>query len=136
MGRENFLLTKFFSVGTNIHFRKIYGSRDVDLDMKFKPVITLSIGRIKSSKPMVSMMLVENQIRVNHYQLIDKDGNVSYSLLSCPRKDEKHDVELKISSDDEVVFFTLCWNNEITANIAMSDTAVTIHGPNVSSPDI
>lgn len=135
-GDQHFLLTKFFSLGTNVHFRKVYGSKDVDLDMKFKPTITLSIGRIKSSEPMVSMMLVENQIRLNHYHVIDEHGNVSYSLLGYPRKDKKHDIELKISSKDEVIFFTLCWNNKINANVAMSDTAVTVHGPNVSIPNI
>lgn len=28
-GKQNFLITKFFSIGTNVHLRKIYGSNDV-----------------------------------------------------------------------------------------------------------
>lgn len=136
-GKQNFQITKFFSIGTNVTFRQIYGANDVILDMKYKPAINISIGRMNASEPMVSIMLVSNQIRLNHYQHIDQHGNVSYSLLSCPRKDIEHDIELKISSEDEVVFFTLCWNKKIKANIAMSDTAATIHGqwdPTINVP--
>lgn len=127
-GEEDFLITKFFSVGTNVHFRKIYVSDDVTLDMKYKPAINISIGRMNASEPMASIMLVANQIRLNHYHHIDQNGNVSYSLLGRPRKDSVHDINLKIANEEEVVFFTLCWNKNITANIAMTDKSVTIHG--------
>lgn len=79
-GMQNFLITKFFSIGTNIRLRRIYGSQNIILDMKYKPATTLSIGRIGSSKLMASLLIAENQIRVNHYQHIDNDGIVSFSF--------------------------------------------------------
>lgn len=127
-GNQNFLITKILSIGTTIHLRKVYGtSNDLVLDVKYKPAITLSIGRM-SSIPMVSIMLAENQIRVNHYQHIDKNGNVSYNLKDCPRKDANHDVVLKMPNKDERILFSLCWNNNITAKFTMSSKASTIHG--------
>lgn len=99
-GIETFLITKWFALGTNIQLSRIYGQNDnVILEMKIKPAITLGFGRLEDSKHMASLMLCNNQIRINHYQHIDEHGIVTYALSACPRKDSTHDIEIKLKSN-------------------------------------
>lgn len=128
-GMQYFLMTKFLSLGTNIKFRRIYDeSSNLTFDLKMKPAVTIGIGRKGSQKHLASLMFCDNEVRVNHYQSIDENGIVSYSLITKPQRDEKHDIELKLESDHRVIFLSLCWNNVWWASIAMSKAAVTI-GP-------
>lgn len=126
-GIEHFLITKFLSLGTNIKFKRVYdGSKNVILEMKIKPAITVGIGRKYAQGHMVSLMFCDDQVRINHHQAIDRNGVVSYSLRNKPKMDEKHNVELKIDSNQRVVFISLHWNEMWSANIAISNKAVTV----------
>lgn len=126
---NHFLITKFLSIGTNIRFRRVYTeTNDLILDMKIKPTVTLGIGRTNSNINMASLMFTMDQVRINHYQNVSSNGTVMYNLSSYPKKDEKHDIELKLSNKHPVVFFSINWNNTWKANIAMSNAATTV-GP-------
>lgn len=130
-GIQNFKIAKFFAIkDTNVKFRRSYvPSNDLIIEMQFKPAISLGFGRLGVvGKPMASIMFAENQVRINHYQHIDRQANVSYNLTANPRKDVSHDIELKLPSGSDVIFFTIEWNRSWTANIAMSSTAFTIGG--------
>lgn len=132
-GAQNFLITKFFSVGTNIQMQRTYGpSNEFILDLKFKPAISMSFGRLNSSSYLASIMLCEDQLRINHYHHIDQHGNVSYSLKTWPRKDSSHDIDLKLTGKAKIVLFSMMWN-DIEANIAMDEAAFTIHGSPLSN---
>lgn len=85
-GLKNFIITKFFSVGTNTHVERVYESNDIVIVVKFKPSFSLSIGRINSIGIIASILCCDGQIRINHYQHIDKLGKVSYSLAAHPKK--------------------------------------------------
>lgn len=126
-GIQNFLITKFFSIGPNIRVKRVFGGTDVILDIKIKPSVTLSIGRFGFPNHCASFMFAWDQIRINHYQHIDEVGNLSYSLMGKPRKDENHDMDLKILTADEVIFCTMVWKS-ITCKLAMTPNATTIHG--------
>lgn len=128
-GPIDFVITKFLSLGTNIQFSRVYdGSANVVLNMKIKPSVTIGFGRKNESTHLASAMFCEDHVRLNHFYHIDRLGTVSYQMTSKPRTDESHDVELKIDSTGRVILFTVEWNNEWSANIAMSDKAVTV-GP-------
>lgn len=71
---------------------------------------------------------VDRHVRVNHYQSINENGIVSYSLNTKPKRDEKHEIELKLESDHEVISFSICWNNVWRASVTMSNDNFTI-GP-------
>lgn len=124
-GIQNFLITKFSSLGVNIQMRRVYGANELILDVKLKPAVTIGIGRM-NSKTMASLMLCDDHVRVNHYYHIDANGNVSFNLATISKTDQNHDVELKLISKQRVIFFSLQWNEKWKANLAMSDTAVTI----------
>lgn len=127
-GVENFSIVKWFSTGSNIQICRTYQNLDeITIEIKLKPAITLGLSRLNESH-MASIMFCTNQIRVNHYQHIDSEGSVSYGLSSQPRKDDKHDLELKLDSNADVIFFSLRWNDAWTANMAMNSAALTI-GP-------
>lgn len=125
-GVQNFLISKFFALGTNIRLCRIFGQSGFTLKAKIKPAVSFGLGRVGKVGHMASLMLCDNQVRVNHHQHVDRTGTVSYALTTFPRTDESHDLELKLSSKSNVIFFTLCWNDMWTANIAMSSSAVTI----------
>lgn len=124
-GWKNFLITKNFAIGTNIQLQRVYESDNIIIDMKFKPSISISFGRVNLQAIIASILFCEDEIRINHYQHIDKMGKVTYSLASHPKKDTIHDINLKLYSKDKVMIFSLHWQN-ITANIAMSESGVTI----------
>lgn len=126
-GIENFLITKFFSVGNNIQLRRIYGTpKKIILEMKYKPSITISIGRLNSSKQMMSMMCCVDQLRINHYQHINHQGTVTYNLSARPKFDDIHDIVLQVKSEADPILFSLSWNN-VNANVAITESNVTIH---------
>lgn len=126
-GNQTFLITKFLSLGTNVRIRRTYdNTKDLTIDMKIKPSVTLGIGRKNSTVHMASFMFCDNQVRVNHFQNIGQSGTVSFNLRTRPKKDEKHDIELKLSNNHKVVFFSLEWNNTWQAKFAMSNDTVTI----------
>lgn len=120
----NFLITKFFSIGTNVQIRRLYATKDIVFEIKFKPSITISFGRMNDDKKQISMMCCSDQIRINHYYHIDNQKNVTYNLSSRPRLDDKHDVNFKIASKDFSISLFLLWNDnvEFTINVAKSVT--------------
>lgn len=124
-GLQNFMITKFFSVGTNIRVERVYGSDDIIMDVRFKPSFSMSFGRCNSTGIIASILFCEDQIRINHYQHIDKQGKVTYSLSAHPKTDTSHDIDIKLLSEHKVVFCSLLWN-DIKANIAMSESGVSI----------
>lgn len=125
-GLQNYLITKFLSVGTNIQLRRIYGSsQEVVIEMKYKPAITMSFGRLNDSKNMASLMFCEDQIRINHYQHINQQGTVTYNLSTQPRKDISHDINLKMKGQNNAIEVSLLWNS-VQANITMTESTVTI----------
>lgn len=126
LGLKHFLITKFTSIGTNIRVRRIYSEPEVIIDLKIKPAVTLGFGRYKNNGHLASMMLCQDQVRVNHFQHIDKNGAVSYHLAATPKKSEQHDIDLRLLTKERVIWFTMSWNNSWTANIAMSESATTI----------
>lgn len=71
-GMQTFAITKWYSIGTNIHLRRIYGhTQEIILDIKMKPAVTLGFGRINNSHHIASLMFCQNQVRVNRFQHID-----------------------------------------------------------------
>lgn len=131
-GVQNFKITTFFAVkDANVKCRRSYEpSNDLIIEMQYKPSISLGFGRVGvvDEKRMASIMFAHNQVRINHYQHIDRQANVSYNLTTDPKMDENHGIELKILSGKQVIFFSMEWNRCWTANIAMSNTALTIGG--------
>lgn len=126
MGVQNFLIAKFTSIGTNIRIHRRYSEQQLTIEMKIKPAITLAFGRYKENGHMASLMICNDQIRVNHFQHIDKNGVVSYNLTATPKKSEKHDVDLRLESKERVIWFIICWNRLWTANVGMSQHAFSI----------
>lgn len=94
--------------------------------MKLKPSISFSLGRLHHKIPMASLFFGHNQVRVNHFYTIDNQGKVQYILMDKQRKDKKHDVDIKFTSTEDVILFNMFWQNQWQANIAMSQTAITV----------
>lgn len=109
-GLKNFIITKFFSSG-NINIERVYNTDDIIIDVAYKPSISLSVGRIDSTEILASILCCGDQIRINHYQHIDKQGKVTYSLSSHPKKDSSHDIDIKLRSNQEIIFCSLSWND-------------------------
>lgn len=129
-GVMNFHITKFFS-SENIRLRRVYEeSGDTILDIKYKPTINISIGRLNEQNIMCSLYLCEDNFRMNHYYHINKNGNVTYNLSSSLRKDNNHDIDLKLLSKNKVILSTLYWK-KTEANVAMNEAAVSIHGQKI-----
>lgn len=125
-GVEYFLVTKFLSIGTNIKLRRIYGSSKLIFEMKMKPAVSLGFGRKGSKNHLASIMFCDDHVRMNHFKTINNNGIVSYGLKTKPKRDDKHDIELKIESEHQVILFSIYWNNTWHANVAMSNEALTI----------
>lgn len=123
---EDDLITKFFSIGTNIKVRRIYTStNETIIDLKVKPTVSVGLGR-KNGGFLASLMLCDNQVRMNHYYHIDSMGNVSFNVKKSPRIDTQHDIAFKLDTPANVILFSLDWNNKWQSNIAMSSNAVSI----------
>lgn len=133
MGLKHFLITKFTSIGTNIRVCRTYGQSEFIIEVKLKPAITLGLGRYQKKGHMASLMLCNDQVRVNHHQHIDKNGVVSYNLASNPKQNESHDIDLRLVSKERIIWFTICWNKTWTANIAMTEAAFTIGRSNTTN---
>lgn len=126
-GIQHFLMTKLFSIGPSIRFRRMYGdSSKIIIDMKFKPSVSLGLGLLNETSTMASLKLCHNHIRVNHFHHIDESGNVSFNLSNTSQKDATHDVELKLSSEKQLILFSLEWNKKWIAKVAMNNDMLTI----------
>lgn len=126
IGAENFLITKFFTIGSNIRIRRVYSLPNITIDVKIKPSVSFGFGRSNGTRHMASIMFCADQVRINHFYHIDEEGKVSFSLTSKTRLDENHDVELKLDTMAKSIFFTMVWNDKWKANCAMSENVFTI----------
>lgn len=124
---ENFLLTKFLYVGANIKLRRLYRTDGLQVDIKLKPAVNISFGRLDTGDTMASFMFCDDQVRINHFYMIDAEGNVSYNLKSKPKVDENHDVDLVVQCTDEAIVCSIDWNGKWQGQIAMSSKALIIH---------
>lgn len=124
---QNFLLTKFLSIGTNIKLRRVYATNELRIDMKLKPAVNIGFGRLLSSGTMASFMFCDDQVRINHFYTIDANGNVSYNLKSKLKVDENHDLFLVAQSTDKAIVCSIDWNGKWKSQIAMSSKALVIH---------
>lgn len=126
-GSRDFLITKFFSADSNVKFRRVFDqTENIIIYIEMKPSVSFGLFR-KNAANMASILFCQNQIRINHFYCIESNGIVTFNIQSAKqKKDEEHDVELKILSSASFIHFILDWNNKWAVNISMSDTNLII----------